>query len=119
MGSAERPVSPGVIGHWEYVYDHDEGGYVTGQFLALHDGSVLRRAGGSSSRGDGSSRWSTTWRYTEWEPYMQMDGEASPDAVIAALKARGYGLAKASPVPLDQTEAGPIGGIPGLAEYLE
>jgi hypothetical protein len=49
---------------------------------------------------------------------MQWSGEATPEAAMTALKAKGYGLAKAGPVPPDQTEAGPIDGIPDAAEYL-
>jgi len=118
MGLAEPVDSSKVVGHWDYVFDYEEGGHVCGQFLALRDGGMLRRSGGSSSKADSAGSWSTTWRYTEWEPYMHWRGGDDPNEVIEILKGRGYDLAKPSPVPPDQTEAGPFEGIPELAEFL-
>lgn len=117
MDLDERPDSLDVVGHWEFVYDYDES-YACGQILALSDGTMLKRTGGSSSMGDGEGAWSTTWRYTDWEPYTPWEGELNPTAIIEGLKGRGYDLARPSPVPPDQTEAGPFDGIPPIAKYL-
>jgi hypothetical protein len=117
MDLAERLASLDVVGHWEFVCDYNES-YACGQILALSDGTLLKRMGGSSSRGDGAGAWSTTWRYTEWEVYMDWEGDINPKALIEGLKGRGYDLAEPSPVPLDRTEAGPFDGIPNIAKYL-
>jgi len=117
MDLDERLDSLGVVGHWEFVFDSDES-YACGQILALSDGTVLRRSGGSSSVGDGAGAWSTTWRYTKWGPLMHWEGVIDPAALVEGLKSRGYDLAEPSPAPLDQTEAGPFDGIPSIATYL-
>ena len=118
MDLAAQLESLEVVGHWDFVYDYDEGGYVCGQFLALSDRTVLIRMGGSSSKGDGKGNWSTTWRYGDWELYMHWNGEVNAAAVVQGLKNRGYGLTQPSPVAPDQTGAGPVDGIPDLAKYL-
>ena len=56
MDETRRLASLDLVGHWDFVYDYDEGGYVTGQFLGAQrwhhfaaDGRkfIQRRRGGN------------------------------------------------------------------------
>lgn len=104
-----------VAGYWDWVYDYDSdhgGGFVTGQFLLRSDGILLRRGGGSSYSGGATSYSFRPWvRAAEWEAGVD------PAEVIASLKGM-YSLAKPSPVPFDQSTAGPFPGAPDRAEYI-
>lgn len=106
------PEGTAVVARWGFVAD-TEHSWVTGEVLVRSDGVLLRRYGGSSSRGG-----RTTWRFHAWEPVGWWPGETDADAALRVLKGRGYDLSAPSPVPVDEDEAGPFDGYPEAATYL-
>jgi hypothetical protein len=117
--NAEDPLDGGGLSamrHWGFVWDYNDdevGGFASGEFLLRSDGVLLRRYGYSSSGKDG-----TRWKFGAWEV---KDAEAGTDVakVSAKLIAEGYGLTKPSPVPIDESTAGPFPGLPDLAQTAD
>jgi hypothetical protein len=55
------------------------------------------------------------WRFEAWESFDGWHGTAST-VVPPGIRSRGYDLFEPSPVAIDQREAGPFPGVPGLPQ---
>jgi hypothetical protein len=77
------------------------------------DGVPLRRYGSSFS-----GRSGTSWECGHWQAVLWWPGHVDLERAIAELRSRGYDLYEPSPVPIDQTTAGPFLSMPSVAKPI-
>jgi hypothetical protein len=105
------PSNPEVVVRWSFLFedvdDRMGGGYLSGEFLLLHDGRLFRRSTSSQS-----SAKTTMWRAGLWflDPIWRPANDVPK--LVTHLTGRGFDLYPPSPVPVDAISAGPFPGIP-------
>ena len=85
----------------------------TGEFLLRDDGLLFVRTGGSYAAKD-----SHGYEFSLWRADLTWDKGADLAKCIAWLNAADYTLSEASPVPVDEKDAGPFPGEPPPARRL-
>ena len=94
-----------ILLHRRWVFDYNDdtiGGFAMGEFLLRDDGRLFIRYGG-----DIWAAGEVTYEYSPWKEDRRWHG-TSVTGFIGWATDFGYGLDPPSPVPVDQTEAGPV-----------